>query len=101
MIRDVASNPLTGDLIQMVREREQQFPELKKLHHFVFDLLFVAEERPEFILISANPGDDTEDWKATNGARDEETRDRDFKLYSADRMAVGGDLTKFKHFLAG
>ena len=85
----------------MVREREQQFPELKNSHHFVFDLPFVAEERPEFILISANPGDDTEDWKATNGARDEETRDRDFQAIFGRSNGSRRRLDKVQAFLGG
>ncbi len=101
MTKDVASNPLTGDLIQMVREREQQFPELKNSHHFVFDLPFVSEERPEFILISANPGDDTDDWKATNGARDEETRDRDFQAIFGRSNGSRRRLDKVQAFLGG
>lgn len=67
---------MTGDLINRIRARTQQHPELQLAHHFLFDLP-LSGRTPEFVVLGINPGECHADWALTPGPT-EETREHDF-----------------------
>jgi hypothetical protein len=97
----IIPNPFTGDLIQKVRDRQEQFPELRKSHHFVCDSNFVPSEPTEYLLLGASPGRDDLDWAKTDGSRDEETRDRDFQAIYGRSKGSQQRLDKIQAFFGG
>ena len=62
-VRPAVGTASTGDLIVRVSARQEEFPELKRSHHFVFDCpLDPTYEGPtEFVWLGLNPGSDAED----------------------------------------
>ncbi len=55
----------TSDLIKEIRSYQVKNPILlEQPHHFVFDCPFDANssDKPKYIWIGLNPGDDTDDW---------------------------------------
>ena len=97
----IKPNLATGDLIKKVRERQEQYPELMKSHHFVYDLPFKAGETTKYLLIGASPGRDDLDWEKTGNLHDEETRDRDFQAIFGRSLGSQKRLDKIQSFFGG
>ena len=93
---------ITSDLIQQIRDYQAQNRVLKEQsHHFVFDCPFDANaiEKPKYIWIGLNPGDDTDDWAKTNNKNSEETRDFNFQEKYGRGSRSQKRMDKVKKFL--
>ena len=61
-----------------IREYTQKNSDLKKSHHFMFNLPLSSEEKADVIIIGLNPGESDGDWKYIGPLPTEETSDFDF-----------------------
>ena len=90
----------TSDLISQIRRRQENHPELKRSHHFVFDcpLDRTYSGKPDYIWFGVNPGTDTEDWQRF-GSNSEETRDFDFQAEHGRSKASTTRINALRVFL--
>ncbi len=95
----------TTDLITKIRDYQKQNLELiKNSHHFVFDCPFNSTNRnkPDFIWIGLNPGNDSYDMNREKGngrENTEETRDKDFQNIFHRSDGSRKRMKKIKDFL--
>ena len=90
----------TKDLIARIRARQEEHPELKRSHHFVFDCpLDRSYEGPtEVVWLGVNPGSDAEDWER-HGVNTEETREYDFQVEHGRSKGSSSRMRKLRQFL--
>ena len=91
---------LTSDLIQRIRDRSTNYPELKEAHHFVFDCpLDRSYQGPsEYVWLSVYPSEGDDDWNLCPH-NTEETRDYNFQLEHGRSIGSQRRLKKLRWFL--
>lgn len=94
------SEHFTTDLIQRIRARQEEYPELKQSHHFVFDCpLDPSYKGPtEFVWLGLNPGSDDEDWER-HGVNTEETRQYNYQVEFGRSTASATRMRRLYNFL--
>ena len=65
-------------MIEEVRKKWAEHPELKQSHHFVYDFL-LRDGNPNVLVLGINPGETSEDWQQFPKGQYEESRHLNFR----------------------